>query len=106
MTESRVGKSRGPLANSCPQTTPQPHHSRGSTGNALYLLLSVRSDGWPRFAVGLGYRDGPTQPCKEQSCLLGPGLFTAFLDTARCNRALGIFFGIVLSDCPNWVRGS
>ena len=65
----------------------------GKDGNCS---LCDRTDGHV-FAVDLGYRDGSTGPCKEQSCLLGPGWFTAFLDTARCNRALGIFFGIVLS---------
>ena len=29
------------------------------------------------------------------ACCDGPSSFTAFLDTARCNHALGIFFGIV-----------
>ncbi len=50
----------------------------------------MRSDRGPRFPAGLRYQDGPTRPCKEQSCSLGPGLFNAFLDTARCRRALGI----------------
>ena len=51
------------FSNSCLKTAPPPlSEKRGKCS-------SLRSDGWPRFAAGLDYRDGPTWRCKEQSLL-------------------------------------